>query len=79
MEVAVERNDSAYRFSATYFNRSLGYVLNQINGTASDDECVWVVKIEKTDGKLEEVTSKGISKTRVRSGQSLVISYEVSD
>ena len=40
MELAVDQ-DRSYRFSATYFGTQLGYFIDTINGTSSDDPCYW--------------------------------------
>ena len=63
-----------YIFSATYFNRSQGYVVDQINGTASDDMCKWIVFIERRNGNLQ-MSSQGVTNTKIGRGESLVMIY----
>ena len=40
MELAVDQ-DRSYRFSATYFGTQLGYFIDTINGTTSNNPCFW--------------------------------------
>ena len=75
MERAVTKFGAAYGFSATYFGKTKGYVVDNINGTESDDICVWNIFVEFSDG-TSRMSSKSVTNTNIRSGQSLIMRYE---
>lgn len=77
MEEAVTRYGSSYRFSATYFGRTLGYFIDQLNGTSSSlaNSCFWAFLIRHRNG-TEVLSSKGVTNTFIYRGQSMIMSYQ---
>ena len=65
-----------YRFKATYFGPVLGYFINEINGTAENDDCFWGF-LTQAPGTSEPVLANvGVSSFLIRTdGYSIFMRY----
>ena len=71
--------DRGYRFTATYFGNPLGYLIEAINGTASEFPCFWFFYIQEPGGQ-PEFSQVGVSNYVVPdSGYSVIFRYEIFD
>lgn len=73
MELAVRRNGSSYQFSKLFADHKRGYEVHQINGTFSDEMCMWNAYI---DGNRISNSYGSIFRCVVKKGQTLVFRYE---
>jgi hypothetical protein len=66
MEQAVTKFGTPFRFSATYHGARLGYFIDAINGTESDQNtsCIWLLFIRRPDGR-EFLSPVGVSNIRI--------------
>lgn len=67
-----------YRFTATYFNTTLGYFIDTINGTTSECPCFWFFYVQEPGGQ-PELADVGVSNYIIPgSGYSVMFRYESS-
>ena len=70
---------TAYRFTATYFGSTLGYFIDTINGTQSNNPCFWFIYIRLSTGE-EFLSPLGVSNYIISaSGHSIIWRYETFD
>lgn len=77
MEEVVDTFGSAYQFSATYFGGEFGYVIDSINGTATDvaNSCIWSVFFLNSMG-VDVVSTASVSDIRLfKSGITVIWRY----
>lgn len=77
LERAVELGRS-YRFAATYFGSELGYFVDAINGTRSNNPCFWFFLIQEPGSTGDLITAPlGISNYVIPGeGYSIVFQYK---
>ena len=77
MELAVDQ-DRSYRFSATYFGTQLGYFIDTINGTTSNNPCFWFFYYQPP-GMNPVLANLGVSNFVIPdNGGRMIFRYEVS-
>ena len=77
MELAVDQ-DRSYRFSATYFGTQLGYFIDTINGTTSNNPCFWFFYYQPP-GMNPVLANLGVSNFVIPDNEGRVIfRYEMS-
>jgi len=74
MEAAVNQGGAAYRFSTT-FSGIHHYFIDQLNGTASDSPCYWIVYTEISDGTTV-LANVGVTNLRIYNKESLLMQYQ---
>ena len=75
IEQAVTDFGRFYRFSATYFGGDLGYFIDTINGTTSDNPCFWFL-YTSTPTSGEALSPVGVSTATVEKGSAVTWRYE---
>ena len=68
---------TAYRFTATYFGSTLGYFIDAINGTSSDNPCYWFFYYQAPGLPNPVLSNLGVSNFIIpTSGYSIFMRYE---
>ena len=75
MEVAAD-NNSLYQFTATFFNRSTGYVIDAVSGIPVREDCLWLLYYQAPE-EMEPLFQRDarISYFRVEANSTVVLSY----
>ena len=72
--------DRAYRFTATYFGTTLGYLIDAINGTSSNMSCFWFFYIQTPGSPNPVLSNLGVSNFEIpTTGYSVFMRYEQSN
>ncbi len=76
MELAAD--DSAeYHFTATYYNRSTGYVINAVSGVWEAEDCQWYLCYQAPDEHAPQFQRGArISKFMVKANSTVVLKYQ---